>query len=153
MKRSIAFLLIFSVFVLVVSASLAEEFANYIVELGDQGRVQLTQVTEYSDEMGLQITDMPDGKWMCAVLTILDDAEMDTSAAFNLAKDIVTLDDYPVYQLAGRGVKLDMTAGKAWLVGDIVVIFDVPADYDLSRAVLKLNGTEVPLPPSEPAAG
>ena len=33
-----------------------------------------------------------------------------------------------------------VAAGKAVLVGDIVVFFDVPADYDASAAVVKVNG-------------
>ena len=127
----------------------AEESAEAIIELGDQGRVKLTQVTEYSEDMGLQINDQPKGKWVCVVLSILDDVEMDPSVAFDLAKEAVTLDEYPVSQLAGRGVKIDLAAGKAILVGDIVVFFDVPTDYDLSKAVMKLNGEAVAVPTAE----
>ena len=127
----------------------AEASAEAIIELGDLGRVKLTQVTEFSEDMGLHISDQPKGKWMCVVLSILDDAEMDAAAAFNLAKEAVALDDFPVRQLAGRGVKLDLAAGKSTLVGDIVLLFDVPADYDLSQAVLKLNGAEAAIPAAE----
>ena len=127
----------------------AEKPEEGVIELGDQGRVKLTQVTEYSSDMGLQIDGTPKGKWVCVILTVLDGAEMDTAAAFDLAKEAVALDDFPVVQLAGRGVKIDMEAGKAKLVGDIVVFFDVPADYDLSEAVVKLNGAVITVSAAE----
>ena len=76
-------------------------------------------------------------------------AEMDTAAAFDLAKEAVALDDFPIDQMAGRGVKIDMAAAKAKLVGDIVVFFDVPADYDLSKASVKLNGAVTAVPAAE----
>ena len=83
------------------------------------------------------------------ILTVLDGAEMDASAAFDLAREAVALDDFPIDQLAGRGVKIDMAAAKAKLVGDIVVFFDVPADYDLSGAAVKLNGAVTAVPAAE----
>ena len=126
-----------------------QRIAEGVIALGDQGRVKLTQVTEYSKGMGLQINGTPKGKWVCVILTVLDGAEMDASAAFDLAKEAVALDDFPIDQLAGRGVKIDMAAAKAKLVGDIVVFFDVPADYDLSKASVKLNGAVTAVPAAE----
>ena len=127
----------------------AEQAEEGVIALGDQGRVKLTRVTEYSEDLGLHINGAPKGKWVCVILTVLDGAEMDASAAFDLAREAVALDDFPIDQLAGRGVKIDMAAAKAKLVGDIVVFFDVPADYDLSGAAVKLNGAVTAVPAAE----
>ena len=74
---------------------------------------------------------------------------MDPSKAFDYAKANVALDDFPISTIAGRGVRIDVAAGKAILVGDIVVFFDVPADYDPSGAVVKICGTEAVIPSPE----
>lgn len=143
------FTLFLSMMLLWTATVLGEEAEEQIFDWGGQGNVRLTQVAEFSEDMNLTVDGTPKGKWVVVVLTILDGAEMDPSKAFDYAKANVAMDDFQISNLAGRGAKVDVAAGKAVLVGDIVVFFDVPADYDPSGAVVKICGTEAALPPNE----
>ena len=138
MKKLTALLM--ALMLLWTAAVLAEETGEQVFDWDGQGQVKLTQVADYSDDMNLMVDGKPEGKWVVVVFTILDGAEMDPSKAFDYAKASVTMDDFPIASLAGRGARVDVAAGKAVLVGDIVVFFDVPADYDASAAVVKVNG-------------
>lgn len=144
------FALFTALMLLTAAAAFAEE--AQVFDWGGQGNVRLTQVADYTDDMNLMIDGSPEGKWVVVVLSILDGAEMNPSKAFDYAKENVTLDDFPVFGLAGRGARVDMEAGTAVLVGDIVVFFDVPADYDASGAKVTVNGIEAVIPAAEAAA-
>lgn len=152
MKKVLAVLAVLAL-LLTAAFAAAEEAGGPVFQWGDQGRVQLTSVGDYSEDMKLQVSEKPKGKWIVVVLTILDGAEMQPATAFDLAKDNITLDGVSPTQLAGRGAKINIELNQATLVGDIDAFFDVPVDYDLSKAVLKINGEEVAIPaPAEAAA-
>ena len=147
MRKLIALFL--ALMLLWTAAALGEETEGQVFEWGDQGRVQLTQVADMTDDMNLMIDGKPEGKWVVVILSILDGVEMDPSKALEYAKTNVTMDDFPIANVGGRGAKVDLEAGKAVLIGDIVVFFDVPADYDPSGAVVTINGIQAVIPSAE----
>ena len=102
-----------------------------------------------TDDMNLMIDGKPEGKWVVVILSILDGVEMDPSKALEYAKANVTMDDFPIVNVGGRGAKVDLEAGKAVLIGDIVVFFDVPVEYDPSGAVVTINGIQAVIPSAE----
>lgn len=132
--------------VMLMAAAFTAFAEEQVFDWGGMGNVKLTQVADFTEDMGLMVDEKPTGKFVVVVLSIQDGAEMDPSAAMDLAKETVTLDGITVAAMAGRGAKVDLAAGKAVLVGDIVAFFDVPVDYDVSGAVVKINGTEAAIP-------
>ena len=144
MKRLVA--LLAALTLIWAAAAFAEEAEGQTFDWGGLGRVRLTEVRDYSDDMNLTVDGSPDGKWVVAVFTILDGAEMDASKAFEYAKTSVEMNDFPMTNLAGRGMRIDPKAAKAVLTGDIVVFFDAPADFDPSGAAVKVNGAEAVIP-------
>ena len=137
-------LILFTVLALLLSTAVAEE-ATDTVAWGDYGPVQLTEVTEWRDGLPYQVDGQPEGKWVLVIFTILDGGEFATDA-LELAGDILKLDEYTVVKKAANGATLNMSTGSLVLTGTMAFYFDVPTDYDVSRAVVTVNDAEVILP-------
>ena len=79
------------------------------------------------------------------VFTILDGGEYPTDA-LTLADEILRLDDYTVAKRAANGGVMNATTGEIKLTGTMAFFFDVPPDYDVSQAVVTVNGSPLTLP-------
>lgn len=115
------------------------------VAWGEYGRVQMTEVTEWNDGMSYKVDGNPEGKWAVVVFTILDGGEYPTDA-LTLADEILRLDDYTVAKRAANGGVMNATTGEIKLTGTMAFFFDVPPDYDVSQAVVTVNGSPLTLP-------
>ena len=115
------------------------------VAWGEYGRVQMTEVTEWNDGMSYKVDGNPERKWAVVVFTILDGGEYPTDA-LSLADEILRLDDYTVAKRAANGDVMNATTGEIKLTGTMAFFFDVPPDYDVSQAVVTVNGSPLTLP-------
>ena len=112
------------------------------IEWGDYGRVQLTDVTEWTADLAsLYYTEeKPEGKFVLVIFAIMDGAEFDTES-MNLGKEILRLDDYEVVRPAAYGATQYAATGVIKLTGNLAFFFDVPEDYDPAKGVVTVNGT------------
>ena len=133
MKR-ITLISILLVLLLVVPALATEASPTYT---WDSVTFELTSVTEDLGDWGSQLVS-PEGKWVMVVLTITD-GEIEISALEDRIIDnsAVTLDGAIARTLTAQGVRIseDMTA---LAVGTINVFFDMPADLDITQAVVNI---------------
>lgn len=137
-------------------ASPARAEATDSVDWGGYGRLKLTKVLDWSEDLAPECpepeNETPAGKWVVAIFTILDGAEFPTDA-FELAKYILKLDEYtPVWVSAYGGTK-DETTGEVRFTGILTFYFDVPADYDPAGAAVTVSGKTLAVSEEqEPAA-
>ena len=137
-------LILLTVLALFLSVAVAEEGTDTF-QWGEYGKVQLTQLTEWNDEITYQVDGSPEGKWIVAVFSIQDGGNF-TADAMNLADDVLKLDEYTAKKKAAKGATIDIASGTITLTGTMAFIFDVPVDYDLSQGVLTVNGEKAVVP-------
>ena len=106
---------------------------------GDYGRMQLVSVVEWTPDMAetYYVNATPEGKWVMAVLQILDGGQFPLDALL-LGFDILRLDDSPVAQCAASGAIQDRSTGDYAWIGTIAYFFDVPPDYDPAGGVVTI---------------
>ena len=133
MKR-ITIILILLALLPVVPALATEASPTYT---WDSVTFELTSVTEDLGDWGSQLVS-PEGKWVMVVLTITD-GEIEISALEDRIIDnsAVTLDGAVAKTLTAQGVRIseEMTA---LAVGTINVFFDMPADLDITQAMVNI---------------
>lgn len=133
MKR-ITLISILLTLLLVVPALATEASPTYT---WDSVTFELTSITEDLGDWGSQLVS-PEGKWVMVVLTITD-GEIEISALEDRIIDnsAVTLDGAVAKTLTAQGVRIseEMTA---LAVGTINVFFDMPADLDITQAVVNI---------------
>lgn len=145
----IAVLLLGNALALAEGAAAPESEEPKVFSWTDQGNVQLIMVGNCPDERVATFLEKPSGKLIVVEFQILDGSQLDSQAAFDYAKENVQLDDFTIWNIFAPGaaiVEKDDGTFAVVLVGKIQVLFDVPADYDLSQAHLTVCGEEIPVP-------
>ena len=120
--------------------------AANIFDWGEYGRVQLTGISDWTEELAeiYMMPETPEGKWAVAIFSILDGGAWSTDAIL-AGRDIIQLSGYPVASQSVNGATYNPDTGEYKITGTIVYFFDVPEDFDVTQAAVTVNGTEVPL--------
>ena len=110
------------------------------VPWGTYGRVQLTQITDWTEDLyEMYYTDVtPEGKMVLVVFSVLDGAEFPIDS-LNMGMKMLQLDGYPVVAVSAYGATKYASTGEVRIYGNLAFFFDVPEDYDPAQGTITVG--------------